>query len=81
MDLLTLRHASTSMMQRRAWCSYAVHLTEYAWINQEQMKKDRADGLRDTVLDLHWFFHVQLARMAGTFPAWEGIRLVRERSA
>jgi hypothetical protein len=81
LDLITLLRASTPAARRRAWCSYGAHLTACASIGPEQMNEDPTDDGRDAMLDLHWFFQVQLARMMGTLPAWEGIRFVRERSA
>ena len=30
-------------------------------------------------LDLYWYSRIILARVEGKLPAWEGIRLVRER--
>jgi hypothetical protein len=43
----------------------------------------RAKGSDETakrILMLHWWANLMLARMAGRLPAWEGIRLVRERT-
>lgn len=44
---------------------------------RDNMRKNARN--RQIILQLHWWFAITTARQKGELPAWEGIRIVRER--
>src|SRR5206468_2631314 len=49
------------------------------WFFRPSKEKSRSEGNPQQILALYWWFQMTLARQAGKLPAWEGIRIVRER--
>lgn len=60
-----------------------VQLVESVWSASAEPAPEAAESQpstgRRTMAELTWWIHVIMARRAGLLPAWEGIRLVRER--
>ena len=53
-------------------------IAEYAYQGSQQMDKPDPE-VQQIALDLYWHYRIIVARAEGKLPAWEGIRLVRER--
>lgn len=75
-EVLELFRASTPQATRRAARNFAINLLEYRFRRRGGEEEKREDELR-----AYWFLRAVIAREAGALPAWEGIRLVRERPA
>ena len=60
-----------------------VRLVERAWEESVMASPEKAGGepsmARRMMAELAWWIQVILGRREGRLPAWEGIRLVRER--
>jgi hypothetical protein len=96
-DLITCIQAETTLTLRQAERQYAAHLAEYTWIGYGQLPRNDTRPWylrwlrrgaapqyaedRQDVLELYWCLQIVMAREAGQLPAWEGIRVVRERKS
>ncbi|MDM8557693.1 NACHT domain-containing protein [Candidatus Parabeggiatoa sp. HSG14] len=93
-EILSCVTATTDLKARQAWRQYMARIAEYSWIGYnelEQLEKPfwwkrwlfrrKVDYTEDkeAVLNLYWWLQVVMAREKGELPAWEGIRIVRER--
>ncbi len=56
----------------------AMLIAEYVYQGSETMENPDPKT-QQAALELYWYYRVIQAREAGELPAWEGIRLVRER--
>ncbi len=94
-ELLVCATATTSakMEARQAWRQYIARIAEYIWIGYNEQEKlespwerylfrrRKSDYSEDkqAILNLYWWLQIVIARKEGKLPAWEGIRIVRER--
>jgi|GEM_PF-4815176 len=88
-DYLSIYRADNFFEMRRAFRSYLLHLTEYAYLgyslhrearNKSNFNSDifKYKNEQITLAKLYWQLKIFLAREDGLIPAWEGIRLIRE---
>jgi hypothetical protein len=85
--LLEIAQAETALQLRRRWRSYSLQLSEYAYEGYEQLLKQakpkpdsaKLKEAQEGSLNLYWWFQIIQARNEGKLPAWEGLRIVRER--
>lgn len=70
--------AKTFFEWRHAHQKLVMLIAEYAY-QGSQMMDDPDLELQRVALELYWHYRIILAREEGVLPAWEGIRLVRER--
>ncbi len=82
--LLDLVQTQDDKSYRLAYMRYAARLLEYAWLGSDpalipnpndQLSSEEREALRS----LHHWCHLIAARIEGTLPAFEGIRIVCER--
>jgi hypothetical protein len=83
-ELLVILTTDDYSKRRQAWQRYVALLAEYAVIGYEILEKERevnyyAEKKRLTAQQGLWL-HIFAARREGKLPAWEGIRIVRDRS-
>jgi predicted NACHT family NTPase len=71
-DLLSKTYAETAQKQPRVWFKTSKRKD---WEKQSQEFTQR----RDAALRIYRFIVLVVERQAGNLPAWEGIRIVRER--
>jgi hypothetical protein len=91
LKILTVTNKKESLI---AWQSYAIDLSEYIYqlhvslennfkskikLLWKKCKIDMADSNKENILSLHWWLTIANARMEGKLPAWEGLRIVREK--
>ena len=80
------------MEARQAWRKYTATIAEYIWIGYNEMEQEcpwwqlwlyrqKSDYSKEkqVILDFYWSLQIVMAREQGQLPAWEGIRIVRER--
>jgi hypothetical protein len=89
--LLKILMATTVPQQLSAWRQYAAYLVEYVVMGYEMLEKEERtwwQRLRSKtsyqwekheLAKLYTWLQIVIAREAGQLPAWEGIRVVRER--
>jgi hypothetical protein len=70
--------AETFFAWRQAHHKLIMLMAEYAYQGSQMMDKPDPEA-QQAALDLYWYYRIILARAEGRLPAWEGIRLVRER--
>ncbi|MBS1791509.1 MAG: NACHT domain-containing protein [Acidobacteria bacterium] len=93
--LLNIVLAKSEQLLQQARRQYAARLLEYAyggfsemssadirpwwqqWLRPRRQSNDEED--RKIVLNAYWWLQIVNARAEGKLPAWEGIRIVRER--
>jgi len=88
-DLLTIAIAETEINTRQAARSYAARSLEYFCLHDydsaplgKLLLNGKAEGNgsdRKAILCYYWWLQMVMARTEGKLPAWEGIRIVRER--
>jgi energy-coupling factor transporter ATP-binding protein EcfA2 len=89
-NLLAFALATHSLSLRQALRKYTVELTQAVWTRLNELEQQQKPPLwqryptlyakeKKLILNLHWWLRVVIAREEGQLPAWEGIRLVRER--
>lgn len=94
-DLLLSAGAPTYPAWRQARRGYAAHILKFAYYGNEEadtnpltrwgrllgIHRDDADEeeRQQAVLNFYWWVRIVWARELGRLPAWEGIRVVRER--
>jgi energy-coupling factor transporter ATP-binding protein EcfA2 len=89
-NLLAFALAIHSLSLRQALRKYTVELTQAVWTRLNELEQQQKPSLwqryptlyakeKKIILNLHWWLRVVIAREEGQLPAWEGIRLVRER--
>jgi energy-coupling factor transporter ATP-binding protein EcfA2 len=88
-DLLTIAIAETETNTRQAARSYAARSLEYFCLHDydsaplgKRLLNAKAKGNgsdRKALLSYYWWLQMVIARTEGKLPAWEGIRIVRER--
>jgi hypothetical protein len=76
-DLLTAATARTATEVSKAQWRYVSRIAEYSYVGFGKMKY--AEGRQQAMLDFYWWLQILMARADGKLPAWEGIRIVRER--
>gem|GEM_PF-5410926 len=89
-DLLTIAIAETEINARQAARSYAARSLEYFCLHDydsaplgKRLLNGKAGGNnseRKALLCYYWWLQMVMARTEGKLPAWEGIRIVRERN-
>ncbi len=90
--LLGMNLAADFPQYRLANRQYTAHLLAYAYSGYDLLKssdrtwwqklrgaKSDYAAEQQTVLQAYWWLQILLLREAGKLPAWEGIRMVRER--
>lgn len=83
--LRSIHSATDGVAQRRAWRRCVALLLRYAWVGYEMWEADenakKTDYAveKDAVLTAYLWLEIVIQREVGELPAWEGIRLVRER--
>jgi energy-coupling factor transporter ATP-binding protein EcfA2 len=93
--LLDSATATTPLKARQAWRKYSAKIAEYAWIGYNELEKQKDNRPswqrwlsrrrfdyneeKPDILNLYWWLQLVMAREEGKLPAWEGIRIVRER--
>jgi energy-coupling factor transporter ATP-binding protein EcfA2 len=93
--LLDCATAITPLKARQALRKYLTKLAEYTWIGYNELEKQKDNRSwwqrwfsrrqidynedRQALLNLYWWLQLVIAREEGQLPAWEGIRIVRER--
>ncbi|RKZ73917.1 MAG: hypothetical protein DRR19_30565, partial [Candidatus Parabeggiatoa sp. nov. 1] len=85
---------ATPVEARQAWRQYIAIVAESIWIGYDKLEKlerpgwkrwlfrrSQSDYCKDkqAILNLYWWLQIVMAREDGKLPAWEGIRIVRER--
>ena len=93
-ELLAIITATTNLEARLAWRRYLVKLTEELWISYDELENEyrlswwqRMRGHKSNdfttekqiILNFHWWLQIIILREQGKLPAWEGIRIVREK--
>jgi len=93
-ELLSILTTDNFIEQRQAWRRYIHYLIEYAMIGYEMLEKEKRSVWqrllfwrevrnyakeKETMAKLYAWTKVVDARQKGELPAWEGIRIVRER--
>jgi hypothetical protein len=93
-ELLSILTTDNFIEQRQAWRRYIHYLIEYAMIGYEMLEKEKRSVWqrllfwrevrnyakeKETMAKLYAWTKVVEARQKGELPAWEGIRIVRER--
>jgi hypothetical protein len=93
-DLLAVATAKNFIEMRAAQRRYAACIFEYAYEGYGMLEKEerswwqRLLGIRgkgnweerkQMALEAYWWLQIVRLREAGELPAWEGIRIVRER--
>jgi hypothetical protein len=92
-ELLAILTATTNLEARQGWRRYLVKLTEYIWISYDKLEKKKwyswlqrllgrksnYNKEKQAILNLHWWLQIITLREQGELPAWEGIRIVREK--
>lgn len=86
--------ATDSQQLRQAWRQYTARLVKLLWkgyVELEQQHYARSwlwkflhrspnyDNEKNMMLSLYWWLRIIVARQEGQLPAWESIRIVRER--
>lgn len=90
-ELLAHATATNSMSLRQALRKYAALVAEMIFNHYNELEQQHSQHFwsrrhqsdyhrkKKLILNLHWWLRVVIAREEGQLPAWEGIRLVRER--
>jgi hypothetical protein len=73
-DLLAKVAYNTPRNRQQASYLFFAHIAKHAWLARD----DSSDDTGTSLLDMHWWACVTMARVEGKLPAWEAIRLVRE---
>ena len=94
-ELFTIIILKTDFEVRMAWRKYLLKLSEYAWIGYEELEKEYKPSWwqrllgrkpldynkeKQAILNLYWWLQIIILREQGKLPAWEGIRIVRDKS-
>jgi len=93
-ELLAILTTDNKIKQQQAWRRYIAYLVEYAVIGYEMLEKEEHTGWqrllfwrkvrsyareKEIMAELYAWTKIVEARQKGELPAWEGIRIVRER--
>ncbi|EDN67766.1 conserved hypothetical protein [Beggiatoa sp. PS] len=89
--LLACGAATNSLEQRWAWRKYVAYLAKIIWFGYNELEKHSPSSWlqrehnysqeKKFMLNLHWWLEIALAREKGQLPAWESLRVVRERQS
>jgi hypothetical protein len=93
-DHLRIACARDRLSLRHAWQEYAAHLLEFVHHGLRRLPPDSlsSEGRQElrgetgsghfpeALLEAYWWLKIAPARADGRLPAWEGIRIVRERN-
>lgn len=78
LDLALLFLAKEPTAIRQQWRSFLANLTQFAWMAGSKDGKFMSQQVGVIVRRVHWLMLILRGREAGSLPAWEGIRIVRE---
>ncbi|MBF0608397.1 MAG: hypothetical protein SFH39_07455 [Candidatus Magnetobacterium sp. LHC-1] len=83
-DILHIAISDTDKERIIAYRKYLARIFEYICIGTDKMEAEEKNTYKDqqqAALHLYLWSQLTIARLEGTLPAWEGIRLVREQTS